>query len=106
MKKLLIIAAFAFAVSLAASFGAGQVKLTIWPTDDRRDQQWTQSSHSQERGQMQRARWQREQFQREQWQRERWQRDEQVRRERHQQPRNYNFWFTIHRTDWENRGSR
>jgi hypothetical protein len=98
MKKLLIIAAFVFAVSLTASFGAGQIRISVWPTDDRRDQQWTESNRSHERAMMQRER-----FQREQWQRAQWQQDERYRHGRHMRSHDYNFWVSLHSRDWDNR---
>ena len=94
MKKLLLIAAFAMAVSLIASFGNGRIELKTRPVyDQHRDLQWQQSQQNQ----------QRQQQQRDQWQRSQWQRDEQQRNQRHQRSQNYDFWLRLHSRDYDNR---
>jgi hypothetical protein len=99
MKKILVIAAFAVAVSLAASFGSGRIEIRSRPTyDQHRDQQWRDSQLSQ-----QRERDQRERFQRERWQHEQWQREQHQRRDRHQTMFTYEVWLPQHQYDYDNR---
>ena len=94
MKKLFLIAGFAVAVSLAASFGFGRIEVSSRPMyDQHRDQQWMQSQQNQ----------QRQQQQRDQWQRTQWQRDEQQRNQRHERSQNYDFWLRLHARDYDNR---
>jgi hypothetical protein len=94
MKRLFIVAVFAGAFSLAASFGTGRIEIRTLPTyDQNRDQQWLQVQRNQ----------QREQQQRDDWQRAQWQRDEQQRRQRHQDSQNYDWWLQHHRHDYDNR---
>ena len=96
MKKLLLIAAFGAAVSLAASFGFGRIEVSSRPLyDQQRDQQWMES-----------RRHQREQAQREQWQRVQWQREQSQRRQQHQQWQDYEWWVRHHPRDYDNRNGR
>ena len=88
MKKLVIIAAFAFVVSLATSsaFGRGEVRVRV---DSQQDQQ--------------RQEQQRQEQQREQWQRDQWQKEQGRHNQRHEQTQTYNFWLQIHSRDYDNR---
>jgi hypothetical protein len=104
MKKLLVILAFAVAVSLTASFGSGRIELRTNPTyDQQRDQQWKRSQQNQQMQQQQREQQAREQQQREQWQRAQWQRDQQQQKQRHEQQHNYDWWVQHHQHDYDNR---
>jgi hypothetical protein len=99
MKKILVIAAFAVAVSLTASFGTGRIEIRTRPTyDQQRDQQWRDSQRNQERERMQR-----ESYQREQWQRQQWQREQHKRTQRHQRVFTYDVWLPQHQHDYDNR---
>jgi len=95
MKRMITIAAFALAVSLAASFGTAQIEIKPLPSyDQHRDQQWQQQQQNQRR----------EQQQREDWQRAQGQRDQQQRRQHHMQSRDYDWWVQHHMHDYDNRG--
>jgi hypothetical protein len=92
MKKLLVIAAFLVAVSLATSFGSGRIEIRTHPTyDQQRDQQWMQSQQNQ----------QREQQQREQWQRAQWQRERDQQKQRHERQQSYEWWVQHHQHDYD-----
>ena len=93
MKKLLLIAAFALAVSIPASFGTARIELFNRPYDQHRDQQWLQSQQNQQREDQRRAEWQREQ----------WQLDQRQRHDRHQASQDYDIWLRVHQRDYDNR---
>jgi hypothetical protein len=94
MKRLLMVGAFALAVSLAASFGTAQIEIRTRPSyDQQRDQQWLQSQQDQQRRQQQK----------EEWQRAQWQREQRQRRQHHQQMHDYEWWLRHHQHDYENR---
>jgi hypothetical protein len=99
MKKLIIIAAFAVAVSLPASFGTGRIEISTRPIYDQqreqqqRDQQWMQSQQNQRM----------QQQQREHWQREQWQREQERRKHRHERWQSYEFWLRYHQYDYDSR---
>jgi len=105
MKKLLIIAAFAGAVSLTASFGSGQIEISSRSThDERRENQWMQQQRAQQqREEQQRAQLQSEQWEKDRWQRAQWQRDQQQRNRRHEQQQSYEVWVRFHQSDFDNR---
>jgi len=88
MKKLLIIAAFAFVVSLAtgSAFGRGEVRVRV---DSQQDQQ--------------RQEQQRQDQQREQWQRDQWQKEQNQHNQRHEQSQTYDIWVQGHSHDYDNR---
>jgi hypothetical protein len=79
MKKLFIIAAFAFVVSLATSsaFGRGEVRIQVVSQQDQQN--------------------------REQWQRDRWQKEQYRHNQRHEQSQSYEIWLLMHRQDYDNR---
>jgi hypothetical protein len=99
MKKILVIAAFAVALSVTASFGFGRVEVSTRPNyDQHRDQQWRDSQQNQLR-----ERDQRERFHREQWQHDQWQREQHQRRQRHQTMFTYEVWLPLHQNDYDRR---
>ncbi|MGA2477340.1 MAG: hypothetical protein ABSG63_01160 [Spirochaetia bacterium] len=99
MKKIFVIAAFAVAISLTASFGSGRIEIRARPSyDQHRDQQWRDSQQNQQREQEQRDR-----LQREQWQRGQWQREQHQRSQRHQMMLSYELWLPQHQHDYDNR---
>ena len=99
MKKLLVIAAFAVAFSLTASFGMGRIEIGPRPNyDQHRDQQWRNAQENQ-----QREREQRNRFERERWQREQWQREQSQRAQRHQFRLTYEVWLPQHQNDYDRR---
>jgi hypothetical protein len=99
MKKILVIAAFAIAVSLTASFATGRIEIRTRPSyDQQRDHQWRDSQQNQ-----QRERAQRERIQREQWQRAQWQQEQNQRRRHHQTVFSYEVWLPRHDRDYDNR---
>jgi hypothetical protein len=103
MKKIMMIAAVAFLVSVTASFGDAMFRFTIWPTHDQRNERWMQSQRDQDRQQQERQRLVWERDQRDRWQRDRWQNEQQMRRDRHQRSYSYNVWVRRHPNDWNNR---
>lgn len=82
MKKLLIIPAFAFVVSLAAgsALGRGEVRVD---TNQHQGQQQDQ--------------------QREKWQRDQWQKEQDQHNQRHEQTQTYEIWLRSHSHDYDNR---
>ena len=83
MKKLLVIAAFAFVVSLATSSAFGRAEIRIDP-NQRQDQ------HQQDQ-------------QREAWQRNQWQKEQDQHNQRHERTQGYDEWVQQHQHDYENR---
>jgi Ni/Co efflux regulator RcnB len=83
MKKLFIIAAFAFVVSLAASSAMGRGD--------------TRNDPNQQQGQQQ------DQQQREKWQRDQWQKEQDQHNQRHEQTQTYDVWLRGHSHDYDNR---
>ena len=83
MKKLFIIAAFAFVVSLAASSAMGRGEL-------RNDPNQRQDQHQQDQ-------------QREKWQRDQWQKEQNQHNQRHEQTQTYDLWLQGHSHDYDNR---
>jgi hypothetical protein len=111
MKRILVIAAFAVAISLPATFGSGRFEIRAQPVydqqryDQQRDQQWRQAQDNQrQRLEDQRLQQQRDRQQREDWQRAQWQRDRQQRNSRHMRLITYEFWLQGHQHDYDNRG--
>ena len=105
MKKLLVIAAFAVAISLPATFGTGRFEIRSQPVyDQHRDQQWAQAQENQ-RWQLENQRQQQERDRqaREDWQRAQWQKDRDWRNNRHERTVTYEFWLQGHQRDYDNR---
>jgi hypothetical protein len=99
MKKLIGVAAFAFILSLAASFGMGRIEISSRPNyDQQRDQQWRQSQLNQQRAEQYRA-----QQQRDRWQRDQWQREQVRHNQRHERSWTYELWLPRHQHDYDNR---
>jgi len=110
MKKILVITAFAVAISLSATFGTGRLEIRSQPTYDQqrynqqRDQQWAQAQENQrQERENQRFQQERERQQREDWQRAQWQRDREWRNNRHERTITYEFWLQGHQRDYDNR---
>jgi hypothetical protein len=108
MKKILVITAFAVAISLPAAFGSGRFEIRSRPVydqqryDQQRDQQWRQDQDNQRQWlENQRAQRERERQQREDWQRAQWQRDRQMRNNRHERAITYEFWLQAHGGDYD-----
>jgi hypothetical protein len=105
MKKLIVIAAFAVAISLPVTFGTGRLEIRSQPVyDQHRDQQWAQAQENQRQQQENwRLQQERDRQQREDWQRAQWQRDRDQRYNRHQNSITYEFWLQGHQRDYDNR---
>jgi hypothetical protein len=91
MKKLIMITAFAIAISIPASFGHARIEVTNRAYDQNRDQQWMQSQQQQMEDQR-----------RVDWQREQWQQEQSRRHQRHQQEQDYDVWLSLHSRDYDN----
>jgi len=103
MKKLVMIAAFAAAVSVTASFGTGRIEISTSPIPaHRNDQQWLQAQQDQQREQQQREQWQQEQQRKEKWQREQWQVEQRWRSHQHMRLQTYEVWLALHVYDYDN----
>ena len=89
MKKILLIAAIAMALSATASFAFGRVEVRSQSDQNRADQQRVEQMRADR--------------QRTDWQRNQWQNDQSTRNNRRQSPQSYERWLQDHARDYDNR---
>ena len=106
MKKILLMAAIAMALSATASFALGRIEVSTRPQYDqnRADQQRIdQQRIDQQRADQRRVEQMRADRERTDWQRNQWQSDQSTRNNRRQSPQSYERWLQDHQRDYDNR---